>query len=605
MPFETLHELHAAVLQTVVTLGLAVLCGWLYREYRKPVFAWWTAAWSLYVLRPVVIGAFVVFRSPILLYWHQVITGWTALAVLATALVFSRRLRWRRWYPLLVLFPPIWSYVAIYRVRNFLLAAGPAVLFLSIATFWTGIVFFRYARRSKSPGAALLAGAFLLWGVHHLDYPFLRAQGAWTPWGYYLDILFTLAVGAGILLLIADDLRQGASALATLSSTWEGVATSSRDMLLDNVLARTATLPAVRGAALVRLPSRNDGGIYERGTGVCAGWAGATPEPAEAGIIARAEHAGTAVVAAHWNPPSLALSEATTRQFRYAAVLPVPGGMSDTGAYDTRALVIVADDSEPFAALDTTFLTAFGRQIGGAIAHAEVHDALAGRSAELERLSARMVVQHEEERKRLARELHDETAQLLTALKLELGVLHGSLTPEYASRVDDAIALTDAGIRSIRAVIQDLRPSLLDDLGLLPALRSVVTTFENRSGMTVTLDLPAATALPHLPPDAELALYRAVQEALSNVGRHADASNVHVTLHVTSREREREIVLTIADNGRGVAPDAQRLGTGVVGMRERFGQLGGRVVLSNGTNGGARLEARLPVNSAMTIEATS
>ena len=72
-----------------------------------------------------------------------------------------------------------------------------------------GWVFFRYRRRVASSGATLLAVAFGLWGLHHLDYPFLRARGAWAPWGYYLDILLALAVGAGILLLVLDDLRRG------------------------------------------------------------------------------------------------------------------------------------------------------------------------------------------------------------------------------------------------------------------------------------------------------------------------------------------------------------------------------------------------------------
>ena len=111
------------------------------------------------------------------------------------ALVFSQRVRWRPWYLAVVLFPPVWSYVAIYRLDHFLWAAGPAVLFLSLATLWTGWVFFRYRRRVASSGATLLAVAFGLWGLHHLDYPFLRARGTWAPWGYYLDILFALAVG--------------------------------------------------------------------------------------------------------------------------------------------------------------------------------------------------------------------------------------------------------------------------------------------------------------------------------------------------------------------------------------------------------------------------
>ena len=78
------------------------------------------------------------------------------------------------------------------------------MLFLSGATLWTGWVFWRHHRVVGSSGARMLAVAFALWGLHHLDYPFLRAQGAWTPWGYYLDISFELLVAAGLVLLVLD-----------------------------------------------------------------------------------------------------------------------------------------------------------------------------------------------------------------------------------------------------------------------------------------------------------------------------------------------------------------------------------------------------------------
>jgi signal transduction histidine kinase len=587
-PSLPLAELHAVILQTTVTLGLAVLCWSLYRVYRKPVFAWWTAAWSLYVLRMVVVGV-VVLEPPVAgtpldapgwtaLYWHQVITGWTALAVLATALAFSRRLRWRPWFVLPLLFPPLWSYVAVYHIDSFLLAAGPAVLFLSAATLWTGVVFLRHARRSRSAGSRFLGLAFALWGLHHLDYPFLRARGAWTPWGYYLDILFIMAVGAGILLLVADDLRRGTRALTTLSSTWEGAASMSRAEFLGGVLSRAASLPAVYGAALFR--AGDD--VYEQGAGACASWAGARPTGDEEAHLRRVVERGEAAVAPRWNAPV-----AGGGALPYAAVIPVPAGHGET-----RALVIVAEEHEPFAVLDAWYLTALGRQAGGALAYAALVDALRERTEELERISARMVVQHEEERRRLSRELHDETAQLLSALKMELGVLRETLPRAQAVRVDDALALTDESIRSIRAAIRDLRPSLLDDLGLVAAVRSVVAAFAQRSGMTVHVELAPIAQLPPFPPEAELAFFRAVQEGLSNVARHADAGTVWVTLAAT----DDAVTLTVRDDGCGVAAGPRGGGAGVAGMHERFARLGGRVSLTGGADGrGACLEARLPV----------
>ena len=109
-------------------------------------------------------------------------------------------------------------------------------------------MFYRYRRRVASSGARLLAVAFALWGLHHLDYPFLRARGTWAPWGYYLDILFALAVGAGILLLVLDDLRRGLSALSALSGDLQRA--GREPDVLAALLARPLTLPAVRGSAL-------------------------------------------------------------------------------------------------------------------------------------------------------------------------------------------------------------------------------------------------------------------------------------------------------------------------------------------------------------------
>src|SRR5919106_3605949 len=115
-------ELDAALLQATITAALAVLCAFLYARYRKPYFAWWAAAWGLYLLRVGAITSFLITSQRFWLYWHQVVTGWTALALLYAALVFSQKIRWRSWYIWLVLFPPVWSYIAIYQLKHFLWA---------------------------------------------------------------------------------------------------------------------------------------------------------------------------------------------------------------------------------------------------------------------------------------------------------------------------------------------------------------------------------------------------------------------------------------------------------------------------------------------------
>lgn len=580
IPYSGLPELSAAFLQFVVTVALAWLCATLHRVYRKPVYAWWAIAWLLYVLRLTAIVEFLMSREWIALYWHQVLTGWTALAVLATATVFARgSARWR-FFALAAVFPPLWSYIAIYRLDNFLWAALPAVLFLSAATLATGGVFFLYARRVRSVGANVLAAAFLLWGVHHLDYPFLRERGAWVPWGYYLDIIFELAAGAGILLLVADDLRRGLDAMTTLSGELQAVTPRERPALLDALLAKPLTLPAVRGAALYTAEQ----GAYERGAGVCEAWRGRAPASAERKRLEATVHTGRATTHTAWADPD------STVAHPFAALLPIPHGHTTAGA-----LVIVGDARTPFAVLDETFLSALGQQVGGALANSALTERLRQRSTELERLSARMVQQHEEERRRLSRELHDETAQVLSALKIELGVLRRVVAATDQHRVDDALTLVDVGIRSIRAVTNELRPALLDDLGLVPALRSLVTEFATRTKMDVHLAIPADGRVPALAPDAELALFRALQEGLSNVARHARAHHIDITLAVS----RSEVILTVADDGVGITPATRASGAmGLTGMRERVAAQGGSVTIESGASGGTTLRITLQTREA-------
>jgi len=257
------------------------------------------------------------------------------------------------------------------------------------------------------------------------------------------------------------------------------------------------------------------------------------------------------------------------------------------------ALVMVGEVRNPFTALDDDFLLALGRQVGAALDQWALDRQLAVRTQALERLSTRMVRQHEEERRRLGRELHDETAQLFSAVKLQLQALRPQLPEASAPRVDRLLAHVDAGIASIREVTSALRPTLLDDLGLRPALHSLVTAFTERSGIEAVFHAP--DTLPPLPGDAELAIFRALQEALSNVVRHAQATRVEVTVSLTDAELE----LMVHDNGRGFpeGPDGAVLEAdhrmGLTGMRERLLASGGTLLLAN-TGIGATVRLRLP-----------
>jgi signal transduction histidine kinase len=423
-------ELADAIFQAAVTLGLAGFALILYRRVRQPWLAWWAVAWGLYVLRLAAIIAFLATDRLAWLFWHQVATGWVALTILWAALVFSRQAKWRAAYAAWALLPLVLAGIAVTGVDRFLVVALPMVALISGATLWTGWVFWRHATRTGSSGARFVAVAFVLWGLHHLDYPFLRARGAWEPWGYFLDIAFELAVGVGFGLMVLSDLAG-------------------------------------------RLRTRN---------------------------------------------------------------------------------------------------------------------------AEIARLQKGQVAQNEAERRRISRELHDEAGQTLSAIKLEIGLLRESADQATHPQLDRVITLIDSGIIGIRRVINDLRPSLLDDLGLAAAVRALTEDIGLRSHVQVTLQIDRD--LPRMGSDAELVLFRAAQEGLGNVVRHSGATSVLVSLSVAAGNFELEI----SDNGVGMPADADMMTMethghlGLAGMRERIHSLGGSLTVT--TADGVNLLIRLPLQPA-------
>jgi signal transduction histidine kinase len=581
-PAVSLTELAAAYLQVAVTLGLVILCGVLYVRYRKPYFGLWAFAWVVYGTRLGAIVSFLHTGALGWLYWHQVTTGWTAAALLWAARVFSRKPPSRWWFVVLGLFPPVWSYVAIYRLQNFFLASGPAVGFLSLATAWTAWVFYRYHREVGSPAASLLAGTLALWAVHHLDYPLLRARGIWSPWGYYLDILFQLVVGVGILLLVLEDLDQGLRTLTALSGELQQRGRRSEGVP-EAVLRRALALRGVHGSALYL--TRQDGGSFVHGAGVCALWPYEDPPESAWRAVDRVRAMGV--------PSVVQGQEGAKGPFwahPYTAAIPVLRGQTVAGA-----LVVVGEARDPFTALDTQFLEAFGQQVGAALENEDLYRSLEDRTEELERLQIRMVRQHEEERNRLSRELHDETAQVLAAVNMQLGLLREKGDEGMAPALDRARALVGEGIKSIRSVTRNLRPTALDDLGLLPALRALARDFGGQEALTVTFEAPPV--LPPIGGDAELALFRTLQEALANSVRHGQCKRVQVVLSAT----DSEVHLDVVDDGVGFPDDPRGLNRtrgGLAGIRERIGGVRGSFTLENGPDGGARVSVRVPVSAA-------
>src|SRR6266487_2835532 len=203
----------------------------------------------------------------------------------------------------------------------------------------------------------------------------------------------------------------------------------------------------------------------------------------------------------------------------------------------------------------------------------------------------------EEERKRIARELHDETSQVLTSLLISLAILEESITTSEArARIGDTRKLAHQTLRAIRNLSIDLRPSALDDLGLLPALRWYVKEYQQK--FTIEVDLQATAFKERLPAEMETALYRIIQESLTNVARHAHAHKVSIAL----KEDADAVYATISDDGIGF--DAEQLqrtpgpgqerGWGLVGMHERASLLDGSLVIDSQPGSGTIVRVRIP-----------
>lgn len=217
---------------------------------------------------------------------------------------------------------------------------------------------------------------------------------------------------------------------------------------------------------------------------------------------------------------------------------------------------------------------------------------------QLHALAARLIHVREAERAQMAREIHDELGQLLTGLKMDLHWLlrqchcpPDKRSPEaIAGRLQDALAIADDTIKCVQRLAAELRPGALDKLGLCAALRQELRQFGERSGLRVMAELPEEE--PALPNELALALFRIVQEALTNVARHAHASRVVVSL----RARPEGWELRVADNGRGLGPPGAQppQGLGLLGMKERLLPWGGVVTLESPPAGGARVKVWVP-----------
>jgi len=415
----TFVECSALGFQAVLTAVLAAACFILWRRSRGIHFLTWTFAWAVYVARLSCMSTFLVRRDYVWLFLHQIATGVSALLLLAAALQAARGFKFKAWHAALIPLLILWAWITIYGMHSMMVAGITSVVLLASVTIGTGVIFWRARARISSRAAPVLAWAFVLWGIHHLDYPLVRGFGASVLYGVFVDVLFLFAIGLGMLFIVLGD--------------------------------------------------------------------------------------------------------------------------------ETRKLAM--------------------------------------RTSQLEDLTRLLLRAQEDERRRIARELHDEAGQVLTAVKIELD-LEGR---------QDAGALVGRALAQVRDLSNLLRPSVLDDLGLGAALKALADDFSARTRIGSSLDLKGAAR--RLPPDLEVVIYRVIQEALTNIARHAHATMATVRLVID----DGRALLTVEDNGRGLGHDPaqnERAHLGWLGMRERITAVGGTLTIANGAMGGVCVRADIPVGAA-------
>jgi len=256
-------------------------------------------------------------------------------------------------------------------------------------------------------------------------------------------------------------------------------------------------------------------------------------------------------------------------------------------------VVCSRDHGEGFRTPDQQLLENLARQTGAA-AHA------AQLNYELQRSRVRLVTAREEERRRIRRDLHDELGPQLASQTLIIEALEKRMQndPESATQLLGELKKhSQSAVQDIRRLVYDLRPPALDDLGLVNAIQEALATY-HQSGVTCTIEA-APDPLPDLPAAVEVATYRIVQEAVTNVVRHAEAQNCTVRIEFYELHGDVQLCVIVVDDGVGI-PSQKRAGVGIQSMHERAAELGGNCVIDSPRGGGTRVTAKLPLSGEIT-----
>ena len=263
-------------------------------------------------------------------------------------------------------------------------------------------------------------------------------------------------------------------------------------------------------------------------------------------------------------------------------------------------LTIASHDTRKFTAEDIQLLDIVTSQIAIAVENAKLHQEVQRKDESRGELLGEIFSIQEEERRRIARELHDETSQSLASLAVSLEAVAGMLpsgTDEARNRLKKAEQVALDTLDEIHRIIYELRPSLLDDLGLVAAIQWLADN--NLTGAGVTLSFKTAGRVRRLPSKLETTLFRVSQEVISNIARHAHAKNADVTLHF----KKGVIVVRIRDDGEGfdveeaISSKDRPRGLGLLGMKERVELLKGILRISSHSSSGTEVDIEIPIDN--------
>lgn len=274
--------------------------------------------------------------------------------------------------------------------------------------------------------------------------------------------------------------------------------------------------------------------------------------------------------------------------FRHLTAVPVAGREEILGV-----LHLASRMEPPLTAEETSLAQAIGGLVGVALENAALRERMAAQQDHLRALAGGILHAREEEARRIAHELHDEAGQLLASVHIALDNL-AQQVPERAGTVRELHGLLDRVDGQLRRLSRELRPTILDDLGLSPALEWLAQGVAQRTGLDITVD----ALIGRLPSPIETALYRVIQEALTNATRHAHASKVEIIV----REEPPVVRAIVRDDGQGFDVEAALArrgdrGLGLIGMRERVEALGGQFTIGSAAGKGTEVSVTIPLGS--------